>query len=618
MRIAKFLQATALAGACFALAASSSFAADVALHGVVKSAIGETMGGVTVSAKAEGSTITTSVFTDGSGEYVFPPMPAGKYNVWAQALTFETAKEAVDLASANARDFTLKPMADFVRQLPGDEILAALPGGTPDDERLKNIVRKNCTGCHTPSYPLQHKFDEQGWNAVLNAMKQLNVLGSYVPERSVDANIDIHQKELAAYLARARGPGQTSMTFHLKPRPSGEAARAVFREYDTPVAEEAGNPYKYLPENGSDWSLGTPSLMNGGNGVHDAELDLDGNIWFTQALPTRTATIGRIDAKTGETKLFKLGEPGGFASATHGIIRDPNGFLWFNSRPSGPKGLRPALVKIDPKTQAMTKYVPPDDMSPTEGSLDYDGKGQIWVTSPDGALRFDPVAEKFTEFKSVTFRNELGVNTVYGIAADRDGNGWWAGMKQDLIDRGDIATGKSTEIKLPPDARELANLTADEKAFYQTYKPNDFNSPYPWSQGPRRMGADKNADVLWVADSFGGNYARIDTKTREVKLIPTPDPDTLQPYHVVVDSRHNAWTNLWSADRVTRYDPASDKWTLFDLPSRGTETRYIGLLETKDQPMQVVIPYARLRKVAVMTIRSEEEIARQKRMAAAH
>ena len=38
---------------------------------------------------------------------------------------------------------------------------------------------------------------------------------------------------------------------------------------------------------------------------------------------------------------------------------------------------------------------------------------------------------------------------TYGIAGDRDGNGWWMGVNDDIIVRGDGATGKVTEIKLP-------------------------------------------------------------------------------------------------------------------------------------------------------------------------
>jgi hypothetical protein len=63
------------------------------------------MGGVTVSAKAEGKTITTSVFTDEAGGYYFPPLTSGKYRVWAQALSYETAKSTIDLSAAKRQDF---------------------------------------------------------------------------------------------------------------------------------------------------------------------------------------------------------------------------------------------------------------------------------------------------------------------------------------------------------------------------------------------------------------------------------------------------------------------------------------------------------------------------------
>ena len=48
---------------------------DSRRRGAVSSAGGEKMGGVTVSAKADGSTITTSVYTDDTGNYYFPPLP---------------------------------------------------------------------------------------------------------------------------------------------------------------------------------------------------------------------------------------------------------------------------------------------------------------------------------------------------------------------------------------------------------------------------------------------------------------------------------------------------------------------------------------------------------------
>jgi len=72
----------AIMGAAMSLAAGAN-AADAILSGKITSAAGEKLGGVTVSAKPVGGTVTTTVFTDASGEYYFPPLPAGKYRLWA-------------------------------------------------------------------------------------------------------------------------------------------------------------------------------------------------------------------------------------------------------------------------------------------------------------------------------------------------------------------------------------------------------------------------------------------------------------------------------------------------------------------------------------------------------
>jgi hypothetical protein len=192
--IAIFLMAAFpwLAGAL----APAGAAEELSLAGSVSSRSGEKMGGVTVSAKGEGQTITTSVFTDESGNFYFPSMPAGKYRVWAQALSFETAAKEVALPSTPRQDFVLKPMNDLeqqIRQLPGDLLIAALPEDTADDLRMKRLVRNNCTGCHTPSYVLQHRFDEAGWTAIIELMKRVNVGGIFqgedkAPNPVLDAN----------------------------------------------------------------------------------------------------------------------------------------------------------------------------------------------------------------------------------------------------------------------------------------------------------------------------------------------------------------------------------------------------------------------------------------------
>ena len=128
------------------------------------------------------------------------------------------------------------------------------------------------------------------------------------------------------------------------------------------------------------------------------------------------------------------------------------------------------------------------------------------------------------------------------------------------------------------------------------------------------MGTDKNADVLWVGNSWGGSLARIDTRTLETTLVPLPEPMSHQPYHIAVDRNHNVWGNMWTADQIYRYDPAAKTWIYFDLPRRGTEIRHISLSE-RDGRVQVVLPVYRTSQIAVMALRSDADLQARKAQA---
>jgi len=598
--------------------AASAASADQVLTGSITSGTGQKLDGVQISAKKDGSTITTSVYTDQNGEYVFPPLAEGHYRVWAQALSFETAKGEVDLGATKHQDFKLAAITDpeeRIRQLPPEMLVAALPEDTAADANIKKIFTNECTGCHTPGYPLQFKFDEAGWNKIINLMKVVPGSGVYPGANAkVSQIIEFNRKELAVYLARARGPGESSMKFKDRPRPTGEAARVVWQTYDLPLNPDAGISVNHVASltdvnDGSDWSLGTTSKL--GQMPHDGGMDLDGNVYFTNNNPNRLATIGKVNAKTGEVKWLKVDRADGLAANAHGLVRDGDGNFWFDVNPG-----RRALGKLDVKTEKISVYQTPANMSPLGGAvtMDVDGKGKIWASAPDGAVRFDPVTEQFTDFKSVKpYNSPKGTGMTYGAAGDRDGNGWWAQMALDTIGRGDIATGKATEVSLPAVKEQMDRVSPQAREFYENYNELSFNTPLPWSQGPRRMGTDKNADVLWVGNSWGSSLARIDTKTMQTTIIPFPDP-AYQPYHIAVDQHHNVWGNLWTADRIAKYDPSSGQWTMFDLPTRGTEIRHVSLLE-RDGVTKVTVPIYRDSKMGVMTLRSDAEIAALKAQA---
>ena len=123
--------------------AAGAASADQLLTGSITSATGQKLEGVLISAKKEGSTITTSVYTDQSGEYFFPAMADGKYDVWAQTLGFKTAKGAVDLAATKHQDFQLATITDTeerIRQMAPEMLAAALPEETEADANGKVIA----------------------------------------------------------------------------------------------------------------------------------------------------------------------------------------------------------------------------------------------------------------------------------------------------------------------------------------------------------------------------------------------------------------------------------------------------------------------------------------------
>jgi streptogramin lyase len=602
-----------VAGFALAILAPANQAApnEAFLTGMVKSASGEKMGGVTVSAKMDGATITTTVFTDEQGNYYFPSLDAGKYRVWAQADTFETSRGEVELGTVKRQDFVMKPMKDYVRQLTGDQLLSSLPDDTPDDRRLKRVFRNNCTSCHQPNYILQNRFDADGWIAIMNLMRNISVTGGYLGEDAgAAANIEYHKKELAAYLARVRGPGESAMKIKVRPRPTGDAARVVFTEYDVPLDPSTGSDTKYVTNDGSDWSLGTPSSLNGAHGVHDAQADLNGNIWYTNNVASKEITLGRVDAKTGEVRYFKVpGGPGGKGNAAlgHGITRDQHGIIWFNVNMGGvgPNG----VGRLDPANEQIEVFTPPKGMLPVTNvatTIDFDGKGKIWVTAGRGALRFDPDTKQFTEFKSLTYQTSAGEGMTYGLAADREGNGWWEEMNIDVIGKSDIETGKAVEIKIPPVPGQLELTTPEERKVYEMAG-SDFNTAVPWAEGPRRMAGDKTGDYVWACDWWGGNLAKIDIHTLKVTIVPLPRPDAQEPYQAVVDKNHNVWTNIMGGDEVLRYDPKTSQWTEFPFPTLGAETRYVSILE-RGGSTEVILPYSRTRKVARMRLRTREQV----------
>ena len=610
MRTGLGISIAALVGAALAWAALPAFSPSaraagngVLLTGTVKSAQGDKLAGVAVSAKMVGSPITTTVYTDGDGTFYFPRAAEGQYRVWAQAVGFDGSRTDVRMAGPVQRqNFTLKTIDDFSLQLTGDQWMAALPEDTKQDQRMKAVFRINCVGCHSPAFPLQNRFDERGWASVIGLMSRQ--AGAGRPPIPMDQPpvpaVHYFKAELAAYLARMRGPGPSPMKFKARPRPTGESAMAVVTEYDVPTPEGG-----YPEHDGSDWSFGTPGKIGD---VHDAQMDFKGNLWFTDWQPNMVRTISKVDGKTGRVTDFKVPGERGFAAATHAIVRDEKGLLWFNVKISEKES---RLGRIDPNVEKVELFNTPPGMPIVGDFLDWDGKGNIWVAAGLGntrlgVLKFDPAAQKFTYFKSTLGEGtDAGHAGLYGVTGDSEGNGWFSRFSADMETKADAQTGELIEIKLP--ARPKTDLFTDqERKVFQMQGENGFTWGTPEGDGPRRPGGDKHGDTVWVPGWWSHDLMKVDIHTKKVTRYAMPMRDG-GPYMAQVDKNHIVWVNYQNSGTISKFDPKTEKWTVYEVPSLGFETHQIGVYD-HEGPTQIALADERNSKVAKVQFRTPADL----------
>ena len=557
------------------------------LIGVVASATGGMLGGVVVSARADRSNITTSVLTDGRGEYVFPPLNGGRYDVWAQATGYQTARAVVtiDKTRPARHAFALHTLDDITPQLTGSEWLAALPETTKDERRMKAIFRTNCTACHGPTHTLPNRFDENGWRAQILFMERMTGTGNINRHTTVAH----YREELVRYLTLLRGPDSPPPSVTPHPRPTGEAARVVFTEYDVPLA---GSRDQRAWMDGSDWANGWPTASMGARWIHDIVPDNDGNAWGTRDRGPADMSLFKIDTTTGQITGYVIRDGRGIRRS-HSIAKDRNGIVWFDGG-NGPLG------RLDPRPESFEIFTPPLNMGGGQlTTVDVDPQGKVWGATTGGANRFDPETKTWMHFESPTWTRGF----VYGTAADAEGNGWWTQYTRDVVVKADPRTGRTWEVPMRPPWVNVDDLTTPaDREWYASMGVMTWGNinTVPHGQQPRRMGADKRGDSVWVPNNVGNNIARINIHTLDVKYYPIDG----SPYFVTVDRNSQVWTNLFSDAKVARLDPKTEQWTYYTLPSR-CESRNMSVDDIRGD---VWVPCANTSRVIRMQSRTAAQI----------
>jgi virginiamycin B lyase len=201
-----------------------------------------------------------------------------------------------------------------------------------------------------------------------------------------------------------------------------------------PVQKDPNDPFPNLPN---------PQGPQGGDArSHTAVIDLQGNIWVSGR------PLKKLDPGSGKYTYFSEEVPD-----TYGIAVDQAGNVWFaefNARDHQDIGF------VDVKTNKVTKFHPPEGVTPRR--LKIDSKGMVWIGDYFGGslTRFDPTSKEFKVFKLPG-----PMPTPYGLAVDHEDNVWYASMYTDVIGRLDPNTGKVTEYPSPYGERGTRDMFED-------------------------------------------------------------------------------------------------------------------------------------------------------------
>src|SRR6516164_601163 len=322
-------------GAAVALLAAASMSsgahAQAALTGLVSSSEEGAMEGVVVSAKNEGSTITTTVVTDEQGRYSFPAarMEAGKYTISIRAIGYklEGLKTVeVPTGSTATADLKLGKVKSLVPQLSNAEWLLSLPGA----DKQKAFLTM-CVGCHTLQRVLTSNHDAAEFQQVFLRMARYSPGSTPTnpqpllpgPRGERPAVTGDAAKAAAEFLASVSLGNSEAIEYPLKtlPRPKGRSTKVLITEYDLPrkgalphdvIVDKDGQVWysdfgaQFVgvmdPKSGTTKDIAIPVVRpEQPKGGLDLEFDPDGNIWLAMMYQ---AAIAKIDRRTHEVSVF--------------------------------------------------------------------------------------------------------------------------------------------------------------------------------------------------------------------------------------------------------------------------------------------------------------------------
>ena len=282
-----------------------------------------------------------------------------------------------------------------------------------------------------------------------------------------------------------------------------------------------------------------------------ARPDKDGNLWMEMS-----GGLARLNPETGEIKTWRLTD---LSSAfIHEILPTPDGSVWLTLEAQG------GLARFDTRAEKFEVFI-------DQKMIDDYNVAKPVQKDPNDPFPNLPIPQG----------PQGGGARSHTAAIDHDGNIWVSGRPLKKLD---VKTGRYTFYS--EEAPDTYGIAVDQKGnvwFAQfnardhqnigvvdakTKKITTFDPPAGIS--PRRLKVDSKG-MVWIGDYFGGSLTRFDPDTKAFKVFNLPGPMPT-PYGMEVDLNDNVWYASMYTDVMGRLDPKTGKVTEYPSPygERGT------------------------------------------------
>ena len=253
----------------------------------------------------------------------------------------------------------------------------------------------------------------------------------------------------------------------------------------------------------------------------------------------------------------------------------PGGPVWFSAQGSGHLGI------LDPKSGKVELVALGQGSSPHGVIAGPDGAPWLTDGGQNAIVRVDPKSREARVWKLPQDSGYTNLNTAI---FDRKGVHWFTGQAG-IYGRLDPASGDMKVFKAPRGRGPYGiHATPEGTVYYASLagsyvgkiNPDGTTTvidPPTRGQGARRVWSDSKGN-LWVAEWNSGNLSRYEPATGRWSSWKAPG-ERPQVYAVYVDETDKVWVSEWASQTMLRFDPSSEKFEAFKSSSPYPNVRQI-------------------------------------------